>query len=159
MQLLAVKPQQLDAVAAGVMPPEASTGSLVISVLAGVTLERLQRTFPGRVCVRAVPNTPCLVGEGLCGLAWGEGVTPEQQRWVRDAFAPVSEVLELPESRLDAFLALTSSGPAYVALIAEALADGAVAAGFPVTRRITWRSAPLAGRRHCCNNRICILPS
>ena len=96
VQLLAVKPQQLDAVAAGVMPPEASTGSLVISVLAGVTLERLQRTFPGRVCVRAVPNTPCLVGEGLCGLAWGEGVTPEQQQWVRDAFVPVSEVLELP---------------------------------------------------------------
>ena len=131
VQLLAVKPQQLDAVAAGVMPPAPSTSSLVISVLAGVTLERLQRTFPGRVCVRAVPNTPCLVGEGLCGLAWGEGVTPEQQQWVRDAFAPVSEVLELPESRLDAFLALTSSGPAYVALIAEALADGAVAAGLP----------------------------
>ena len=83
------------------------------------------------MCVRAVPNTPCLVGEGLCGLAWGQGVTPEQQRWVRDVFAPVSEVLELPESRLDAFLALTSSGPAYVALIAEALADGAVAAGLP----------------------------
>ena len=46
-------------------------------------------------------------------------------------FEPVSEVLELPESQLDAFLALTSSGPAYVALMAEAMADGAVAAGLP----------------------------
>ena len=46
-------------------------------------------------------------------------------------FKPISEVLELPETQLDAFLALASSGPAYVALIAEALADGAVAAGLP----------------------------
>ena len=49
VQLLAVKPQQLDAVAAGVLPPADSTSSLVISVLAGITLERLQHTFPGRV--------------------------------------------------------------------------------------------------------------
>ena len=131
VQLLAIKPQQREALAAGVPLPQASAPPLLISVLAGVTLERLQRTFPGRVCVRAVPNTPCLVGEGLCGLAWGEGVNADQRQWVRHAFEPVSEVLELPETRLDAFLALTSSGPAYVALIAEAMADGAVAAGLP----------------------------
>jgi len=133
VQLLAVKPQQLDAVAEVVERSQASQSEsqLLISVLAGVTLERLQSRFPGRACVRAVPNTPCLVGEGLCGLAWGDGVTEQQRLWVTEAFQPVSEVLELPESRLDAFLALTSSGPAYVALIAEAMADGAVAAGLP----------------------------
>lgn len=131
VQLLAVKPQQLDAVAEGVNPPQSGQSPLLISVLAGVTLERLQRQFPGRVCVRAVPNTPCLVGAGLCGLAWGDGITAQQRQWVKEAFEPVSEVLELPESRLDAFLALTSSGPAYVALVAEAMADGAVAAGLP----------------------------
>ena len=131
VQLLAVKPQQLDAVAECVNPPKAGQSPLLISVLAGVTLDRLQRQFPGRVCVRAVPNTPCLVGQGLCGLAWGEGLTAQQRQWVKEAFEPVSEVLELPESKLDAFLALTSSGPAYVALVAEAMADGAVAAGLP----------------------------
>ena len=131
VQLLAVKPQQLDALAESVGPPQSEQSSLLISVLAGVTLERLQKQFPGRVCVRAVPNTPCLVGEGLCGLTWGEGVTAQQRHWVKEAFEPVSEVLELPESKLDAFLALTSSGPAYVALVAEAMADGAVAAGLP----------------------------
>ena len=131
VQLLAVKPQQLDALAESVGPPQSGQSSLLISVLAGVTLERLQKQFPGRVCVRAVPNTPCLVGEGLCGLTWGEGVTAQQRHWVKQAFEPVSEVLELPESKLDAFLALTSSGPAYVALVAEAMADGAVAAGLP----------------------------
>jgi pyrroline-5-carboxylate reductase len=81
--------------------------------------------------VRAVPNTPCLVRAGLTGLAWGDGVAAEQRAWVQQLFAQVGEVLELPESQLDAFLALTSSGPAFVALVAEAMADGAVAAGLP----------------------------
>ncbi len=132
MVLLAVKPQQLEAVAA-VAPASPASGHapLLISVLAGVTLARLQRLFPGRRIVRAVPNTPCLVKAGLTGLAWGDGVSPEQQSWVLQLFAQVGEVLELPESQLDAFLALTSSGPAFVALVAEAMADGAVAAGLP----------------------------
>ena len=100
-------------------------------MLAGVALARLQQLFPGHRIVRAVPNTPCLVRAGLTALAWGEGVTPEQKAWVRQLFAQVGEVLELPEAQLDGFLALTSSGPAFVALVAEAMADGAVAAGLP----------------------------
>ena len=140
--LLAVKPQQLAALAATAPAPpspsaaegptEGSTQApLLISVLAGVTLGRLQALFPGRRIVRAVPNTPCLVGAGLCGLAWGEGVSEAQRRWVQQLFAQVAEVVELPEPQLDAFLALTSSGPAFVALVSEAMADGAVAAGLP----------------------------
>jgi pyrroline-5-carboxylate reductase len=134
--LLAVKPQQLEAVAVtagacGSGQKAAKAPGLLLSVLAGVSLERLQRLFPERLCVRAVPNTPCLVRQGLIGLAWGEGIDEPRRQWVRRLFAQVGEVLELPESQLDAFLALTSSGPAYVALVAEALADGAVAAGLP----------------------------
>ncbi len=139
--LLAVKPQQLEAVAASAASPASADASfpaaahpeppLLLSVLAGVRLERLEALFPGWVCVRAVPNTPCLVRSGLTGLAWGQGVAPRRREWVRGLFARVGEVVELPEGQLDAFLALTSSGPAFVALVAEALADGAVAAGLP----------------------------
>jgi pyrroline-5-carboxylate reductase len=129
--LLAVKPQQLEAVAAAAPAPNSVDPPLLISVLAGVTLTRLQRLLPGWRIVRAVPNTPCLVRSGLTGLAWGDGVTTAQQSWVTQVFAEVGEVLELPEPQLDAFLALTSSGPAFVALVAEAMADGAVAAGLP----------------------------
>ena len=134
VQLLAIKPQMLDGVAASapsaIETPE-SGSSLLLSVLAGVPMVRLQGLFPDRICVRAVPNTPCLVGQGLTGLAWGDGISDRQKQQVRSFFEPVSEVLELAEERLDAFLALTSSGPAYVALIAEAMADGAVAMGMP----------------------------
>ena len=86
-----------------------------------------------------------LVGEGLTALAWGEALSSEQKLQVRALFAGVSEVLELPEAKLDAFLALTSSGPAFVALMAEAMADGAVAAGLPrdLAHRLAHRT--LAG--------------
>ena len=130
--LLAVKPQQLQAVAAvAPAPAPGAEPPLLISVLAGVSLARLEGLFPGRRIVRAVPNTPCLVRAGLTGLAWGEGITEPQRAWVQQLFAQVGEVLELPEPQLDAFLALTSSGPAFVALVAEAMADGAVASGLP----------------------------
>lgn len=140
--LLAVKPQQLDLAA---QAAAGGSGGLLVSVLAGVTLERLQRLFPQRQCVRAVPNTPALVRAGLTGLAFGADVDPGQRRWVEQLFAKVGEVHELPEPQLDAFLALTSSGPAFVAVVAEALADGAVAAGLPrlLAQRLTHRT--LAG--------------
>jgi pyrroline-5-carboxylate reductase len=125
--LLAVKPQQLEVAASSA----GGQGGLLISVLAGVRLQRLQDLFPQWRCVRAVPNTPALVRSGLTGLAWGAGVEAAERSWVRQLFAEVGEVHELAEAQLDAFLALTSSGPAFVALVAEALADGAVAAGLP----------------------------
>jgi pyrroline-5-carboxylate reductase len=126
--LLAVKPQQLEPAAAAA--PPGGTG-LLVSVLAGVPLARLQGLFPGWRCVRAVPNTPCLVGQGLTGLCFAPQVPEPEADLVRRLFAQVGEVHGLPEAQLDAFLALTSSGPAFVALVAEAMADGAVAAGLP----------------------------
>ena len=140
--LLAVKPQQLDQVA---LAASAGQQGLLISVLAGVKLERLQRLFPAWHCVRAVPNTPSLVRAGLTGLAFGAGVSSAQRAWVEGLFGLVGEVHELPEAQLDAFLALTSSGPAFVALVAEGMADGAVAAGLPrsLAHRLAHRT--LAG--------------
>ena len=140
--LLAVKPQQLDAVVAAA-PADAS--GLLISVLAGVTLARLQRLLPAWRCVRAVPNTPALVRQGLTGLAYGAAVTADERRWVRGLFDQVGEVVDLPEAQLDAFLALTSSGPAFLAVVAEAMADGAVAAGLPRALAQRFSHRTLAG--------------
>ncbi len=131
--LLAVKPQLLEVVASAAPPPPPAgqEAPLLLSVLAGVTLGRLEQAFPGWRCVRAVPNTPCLVGAGITGLAWAEDLPAEQRRWVRDLFASVGVVKVLPESQLDGLLALASSGPALAAVLLEALADGGVASGLP----------------------------
>ena len=102
---------------------------LLVSILAGVDLKKLQLRFPSHCCVRAVPNIAVLVAAGLTGLSFGKDVSLKQKLSVEAIFKPISEVIELAEEQLDAFLALTSSGPAYVALITEALSYGAVAAG------------------------------
>ena len=140
--LLAVKPQQVEQAAAAAPP---GSGGLLISVLAGVTLNRLQGLFPGWHCVRAVPNTPALVRCGLTGLAHAEDVTSQERLRVAQLFDLVGEVLELPESQLPAFLALTSSGPAFLALVTEAMADGAVAAGLPRAQAHHLANRTLAG--------------
>ena len=118
---------------------------LMVSVLAGVSLQSLKNAFPSHDCVRAVPNTPSLVSAGLTAIAWKKEITSNQKKVVRELFAPTSEVFDLPEEQLDAFLALTSSGPGYLALIAEALADGAVAAGLSRALSYSLTKKTIAG--------------
>ncbi|MBW3041413.1 pyrroline-5-carboxylate reductase [Prochlorococcus marinus] len=135
LKLLAVKPQQFRKIKQCSISTFSSTDEcpkpILISVLAGITLKSLKKAFPDHTCVRAVPNTPSLVREGLTGLAWEHDITLEQKIAVKKIFEPISEIFELPERQLDPFLALTSSGPAYIALVVEAMADGAVASGLP----------------------------
>ena len=148
VKVLAVKPQQLCKIKESVSSFQSSEKfpkPLLISVLAGIPLKSLKNTFPGHTCVRAVPNTPSLVGEGLTGLAWDEEITFDQKISVRKIFESISEIFELPEKQLDSFLALTSSGPAYVALVLEAMADGAVAAGLPRNLSNQLANKTLAG--------------
>ena len=106
LKLLAVKPQQLNKVKESFSSFQCNdqfSKPLLISVLAGITLKRLEKTFPGHTCVRAVPNTPSLVGKGLTGLAWGDDITLNQKKAVRNIFEPVSEIFELSERKLDSF--------------------------------------------------------
>tara|TARA_Y100001968_G_C19305496_1_gene691429 strand:- start:10 stop:807 length:798 start_codon:yes stop_codon:yes gene_type:complete len=130
--LLAVKPQQLNLVCEKLgkdIYRKSTQKNLLISVIAGLNLNNLKQLFPYHNCVRVVPNAPVLVSAGLTGIAWGDDVTNKQKQNVQNIFRSISRLVELPERQLDAFLALTSSGPAFIALIIEALADGAVAAG------------------------------
>ena len=143
IQLLAIKPEQLNEVARRATSVEGKP--LLISIIAGVRLERLRYLFPSHRCVRVVPNTPSLVCDGLTGIAWGDLTDNKDRQEVMDIFKLVSEIVELPENKLDAFLALTSSGPAFIAMVTEALADGAVASGLPRDLAIRLSQKTLSG--------------
>ncbi|MEO0946666.1 MAG: pyrroline-5-carboxylate reductase [Cyanobacteria bacterium J06641_5] len=126
--LLAVKPQILGTIA----PELANAGTgLAISILAGTPLARLEAVFPQRPVVRAMPNTNATVGASVTAIAGGTQATPEHLQQARAILAAVGAVVEVPENLLDAVTGLSGSGPAYVALAIEALADGGVAAGLP----------------------------
>ncbi len=130
--LLAVKPQIFATMAAGLDREKIQARSpLILSILAGTPLAQLEAAFPTCPVVRAMPNTPATVGAGMTAIAAGHQALAPHMAQARRIFAAVGEVVEVPESLLDAVTGLSGSGPGYVAVMVEALTDGGVAAGLP----------------------------
>ncbi len=125
--VLAVKPDVAEAV---LRTLDAVGVRRVLSIVAGLSTDRLEAALgPGTVVVRAMPNTPALVGAGVAAMAGGSAATAADLDWAEGILDAVGSVVRLPERHLDAVTALSGSGPAYVFLLAEAMIDGGVAAG------------------------------
>ena len=126
---LAVKPHQITDVFRQAAE-SIKHGCAVVSIAAGVPLELLESIAPtGAAVVRAMPNTPVRVGRGVVGLCAGAKCSPEQLDQVAALLAPVSTVVTIPESLIDALTATSGSGPAYVFYLAESMTKGAVELG------------------------------
>jgi len=127
---LAVKPQQAHAacteIAAGVMAE-----GVVVSIVAGLPLDTLATWLGTRRVIRVMPNTPCLVGKGVSAVCRTPEVPAAAASRVSALLAAVGYVHEVDEGLLDAVTGLSGSGPGFVALVVEALADGGVKAGLP----------------------------
>jgi pyrroline-5-carboxylate reductase len=127
--VLAVKPQSFDAVLSEVHE-HLRKETLVISVAAGVPIAAIEARLPeGTRVVRSMPNTPASVQAGATAIALGSHATAEDVTVARAIFESVGRVVELEEALLDAVTGLSGSGPAYVMLMIEALADGGVKVG------------------------------
>jgi pyrroline-5-carboxylate reductase len=141
--LLSVKPQQMgDALGAiaGTVRPDA----LVISIAAGTTTSLIENGLGTRAnwrVVRAMPNTPMLVGEGMTAIAPGANATPDDMKQARRIFESAGAVIEVGETLMDAVTALSGSGPAYFFFLAEQM----IAAG--VTMGLTPEDAKLLASR------------
>ncbi len=94
-------------------------------------LSQLEAAFGQIPVIRAMPNTPATVGAGITALALGSQAQDRDRQIARKLFQSVGEVVEVPETLMDAVTGLSGSGPAYVAIIVEALADGGVRSGLP----------------------------
>lgn len=127
--LVCVKPHQLGAVLDNDAMRAALRGKLVISIAAGVRLEKLSGYLPGSAVIRAMPNTAVLIGQTMAGLARGAGTTDAQMAIGLDLFAAVGRAQEVEEKHMDIVTALAGSGPAFVFVMIDALADGAVRLG------------------------------
>lgn len=130
--ILAVKPQQLDSVIGGIK--DAVTESqIVISIAPGYTISDLKERF-GKECriVRAMPNTPALVGEGMSGVCYDSALFSSQEEEVIRGFFESFGRMEIVEEKLiNAVVCASGSSPAYVYMFIEALADSAVKYGLP----------------------------
>jgi len=127
--LLAVKPHEVSAVVDNDEMRKLLGGKLVISIAAGVRLGQLAGWLPDSAVIRAMPNTPCLIGEGMTVIARGASVTDEQAKVVKEIFGCVGNCLEAEDKTMDAVTSLNGSGPAFAYIMLEALCDGGVRMG------------------------------
>ncbi len=142
--ILAVKPQ----IAAAAMRDAApAPGSVLISIMAGKTLGFLQENLPsGSATVRAMPNTPAAIGRGITVAVANPQVTPAQRDLAQALLAAAGAVEWIAdEALMDAVTAVSGSGPAYVFLLAEALAQAGTAAGLPAALAARLARATVAG--------------
>lgn len=129
--LLCVKPQAMEKLLEQIAPAVDKT-KLLISIAAGVPIAALDRKLgKGARVVRAMPNTPSLVGAGCCALAAGDDATAEDLALATRIFQAVGSVITIEENLLDAVTGLSGSGPAFVFLVIEALSDAGVKVGLP----------------------------
>lgn len=127
---LATKPQVLPAVFEQLRGAP-KTDKLFVSIAAGVTLARLAEGLGSTRIIRVMPNTPCLIGRSAAAYALGLGATPADADLVEQLLRSVGYAVRVEERLLDAVTGLSGSGPAFVYLMIEALADGGVRMGLP----------------------------
>jgi len=135
--IVAVKPDAVEGVVevlaeAAAGADSSSVEQVVVSVAAGVPTAFYEAKLPaGAPVVRAMPNTPMLVGAGITALSRGRFANDAQLAEVSQIFSAVGAVLTVPEKQMDAVTAVSGSGPAYFFLMVEAVVDAGVAAGLP----------------------------
>jgi pyrroline-5-carboxylate reductase len=149
--VLAVKPQQLDAVAAD-LAGLSGEGKRVISLLAGTRARALLEALPsGARVMRTMPNTPALIGQGATAWYAAPGADDADKSACRALFEPTGASFEVDsEGLLDAVVGVSGSGPAYAFLFIEALADGGVTAGLPRGLALELAARTLLGAAALC---------
>ena len=127
--IIAVKPKDVHGVLHELV--KAKDLSLVISIAAGVTTARIEEMLKSAPLVRAMPNTPCMVRAGATVISRGKNAADSHVALAKKILGATGYVAELPEGLMDAVTGLSGSGPAYVALMIEAMSDGGVKMGLP----------------------------
>ncbi|HET9491819.1 MAG TPA: pyrroline-5-carboxylate reductase [Methylomirabilota bacterium] len=143
--ILAVKPQIMAAVLREIAPA-LTRRKLVISLAAGVSTARIRSALGREVrLIRVMPNTPALVLEGATAIARADGLEPDDLDTASEIFSAVGRVVVLEEELMDAVTGLSGSGPAYVALVLESLADGGVKMGLDRITAMTLATQTVLG--------------
>ena len=146
--MIAVKPQDMDALLAEISPA-VTPDKLVISVAAGITTAFIGRRLTGDIpVIRVMSNTPVLVDEAMSVISAGPHATEEHLGRAEELLRPVGKVLRIPESQQDAATALSGSGPAYVYFLVEAMVDAGILLGHAQEQRAGDGQAGGLRRRH-----------
>ena len=141
---LAVKPQMLSAVAAE-LKPLLTERVVIVSMLAGVTTERLAAELGELPIIRIMPNTPAAIGEGMILYTANAAVSDEEKAAFIHLLSAAGQLDEIPEALIDAGSAVSGCGPAFVYLFVEALADAGVQCGLPRDKALQYAAQTVCG--------------
>ena len=119
--ILATKPKDIDKVLKDLKGIPETT--MIVSVLAGITISKLEAAFPKNPIVRVMPNTPCQIGKGASGLTANKNVNGEELNLAKGIFETIGIVAVVAETSLNGVTALSGSGPAYIFLMIEAMTE------------------------------------
>lgn len=129
--IVGVKPNIICQVLTNVTP-HLNSRSVIVSIAAGITLASLQAVLPEKQkIIRAMPNMPCLIGQGMTSISSNSHITQQELKEVTAIFQSFGRAELVPESVIHAVTGVSGSAPAYVCLFIEAMADGAVLGGMP----------------------------
>jgi len=150
--VVAVKPQSAPEAVAS-LAPFVGKDTLAVSIMAGRPLRFLEQALPhGAAIVRSMPNTPAAIGRGITVACPNAKVTPRQRKLASDLLAAIGKVEWVSdEGLMDAVTAVSGSGPAYVFLLAEAMAQAGIAAGLPRDLAMTLARETVAGSGELLN--------
>ncbi|KAL7749631.1 delta 1-pyrroline-5-carboxylate reductase [Sorochytrium milnesiophthora] len=143
--ILCTKPQVAKAVVDDPEVKEALRGKLLVSILAGVRIDQLEHWLPETTIIRAMPNTPCKIREGMTVLSCRSRTSPEYKKVAESIFSTLGRCTYLDEKHMDPVTALSGSGPAFACVVLEALADGGVMMGLPRATAIELAAQALQG--------------
>jgi len=144
--VLAVKPQQMEAVLPSLAAAIPESGALVISIAAGISTAYLADSLGAAArIIRTMPNTPMLVGCGCTGLAAGPGATDADMAMARKLFSTSGEVMVVDEPAIDAVTAVSGSGPAYFFYLVEAMTAAGLAEGLDADTALALARQTCAG--------------
>jgi pyrroline-5-carboxylate reductase len=141
---LAVKPQNMADVVTDI-GGTLGVKKLVVSIAAGVTIARLAEGLRTQRVIRVMPNTPALVGQGAAAYTLGPAATADDGLLVGQLLAAVGVAVKVDEKLLDVVTGLSGSGPAFVYVMIEALADGGVRMGLPRETALTLAAQTVRG--------------
>ena len=143
--ILAVKPQIMEAVLTEIAPA-VTRRKLLISIAAGVSTAKIRALLHKDArLIRVMPNTPALVREGVTAVAKAEGLEADDLETAGEIFSAVGRVVVLGEELMDAVTGLSGSGPAYIAVVIESLADGGVQMGLDRITAMTLATQTVLG--------------
>jgi pyrroline-5-carboxylate reductase len=142
--VLAVKPQVFKK-AADELKAVIGENAAVISILAGISLDVLEKEFPKNRVIRVMPNTPMAVGEGMAAIAAGKKCTQDDIAAAKLIFEAAGRAIVIKENLMDAVTGLSGSGPAYGFVMIDALSDAGVAAGLKRGDAVTLAAQTLLG--------------